>query len=169
MTRSEIWTICGHRLQLDVTLEQEALGTSAQVCQITGVSQNGQSLPTGYSWVSGIHQTTLDVRGDGCFNRGEKANWPDTQSWEYVPCLSLGEIWFPFVILGKFTEQSLQLDASVQCMPHSYIKERTLNCLDVSLCLMSGRFKALCERQGYFAQRSVDCCLWGWFVGACRG
>lgn len=69
MTRSEIWTICGHRLQLDVTLEQEALGTSAQVCQITEVSQDGQSLPAGYSWVSRIDQTTLEETrgGDGCF------------------------------------------------------------------------------------------------------
>lgn len=75
MTRSEIWTICGHRLQPDVTLEQEALGTSAQVCQITEVLQDGQSLPAGYSWVSGIDQTTVEERGGvGCFNRAETAN-----------------------------------------------------------------------------------------------
>lgn len=64
MTRSEIWTICGHRLQLDVTHEQEALGTSAQVCQITEVWKDGQSPPAGYSWDSGIDQTSPEVRGE---------------------------------------------------------------------------------------------------------
>lgn len=47
---SEIWAICGHRLQGDVTLKQEALGTSAQVCQISAVSQDGQSLPAESIW-----------------------------------------------------------------------------------------------------------------------
>lgn len=45
-----------------MTLEQEALGTSAQVCQITAALQDGQSFPAGRIWASGIHQFTLPKR-----------------------------------------------------------------------------------------------------------
>lgn len=45
-----------------MTLKQEALGTSAQVCQISAVSQDGQSIPAESIWARGIHQTTVPER-----------------------------------------------------------------------------------------------------------
>lgn len=142
MTRSEIWTICGHRLQLDMTHEQEALGTSAQVCQITEVWKDGQSPPAGYSWDSGIDQTSPEVRGE---KTERKLTRPSGVEDTFLP-----SHWWKcdFAI----QEGSLQLGASVRCMRHSDIKEHTLNCLDVSLCLMSGRFKALCEAGAFFSE-----------------
>lgn len=98
----------------------------------------------------------LEERKDRWFNRGEKASnltgYTESRICSFP--ITRGKFGFLLWSHAKSVNEVLQLDASVQCMLRSDIKEHTLNCLDASLCLMSGRFKALCEAGAFCSEIS---------------